>query len=119
MASTICAATFPIPGTVNKGIADIPDADRARLVLQFVADAATPALEIEGAVPVANFRVEAPIIGDGRDWAEARYWLLPVPSAEATEAVQKAVAAAASDDRQYVTVLKSQFGDFLELVQAI
>jgi len=118
MASTICAATFPIPGTVNKGIADIPDADRARLVLQFVADASTPALEIEGAVPVANFTVEAAIIGDGRSWAEARYWLLPVSSAAATDAVRKAVAGAAADDRQYVTVLKPQFGDFLELLQA-
>lgn len=119
MASTICAATFPIPGTVNKAIADIPDADRARLVLQVVADPSTPALEIDGAVPVANFRIEASIIGDGREWTEARYWLLPVPTAEATDAVQKAVAAASNDDRQYVTLLKPQFGDFLELLQAI
>jgi hypothetical protein len=118
MASTICAATFPLPETINRGVVDLPDSARARLVLQLVADSAAPPLEIQGAVPVAVFRVEGVIIGDGRAWAEARWWLLPMPSADAADTVRAAVTAAGCDDAQYVTVLKPQFGDFLELLAA-
>jgi hypothetical protein len=113
MASTICAATFPRPDSINRSVLDLADADRAHLVLQLVGDATAPALDIDGAVPLANFDVEGVIIGDGRAWAEARWWLLPSASAET---VRSATAGASSDGDQYVVLLKPQFGDFVELV---
>jgi hypothetical protein len=115
MARTICAATFPQPDTINRAAIDVPDAGQTQLVMQVVADAATPSLDIDGAVPVATFDVEGVVIGDGRTWAEARWWLLPSGS---VEALQAAAAAATSESDQYVTLLKPQFGDFLELLAA-
>ncbi len=113
MASTICAATFPQPDSINRAVLDVADAAKSHLVLQVVTDPGTPALAIDGAVPLAIFDVEGVVIGDGRPWAEARWWLLPSASADT---VREAAAAVSSTDDQYVTLLKPQFGDFVELV---
>ena len=114
MKFTIVAATFPQPDTVDRSLIDSDTTPESQMLLQFVADADAPDVEIPGAQRIATFDVEGVAIGDDRTWAEARWDLLPAGAT--VEDVQAATEAAATDTDRYVLLLKPQLGDFLRAV---
>ncbi|HVT21334.1 MAG TPA: hypothetical protein VHE57_08110, partial [Mycobacteriales bacterium] len=114
MKFTIVAATFPRAETVDRSLVDTDTTHEQLMLLQVVADAAAPEVEIPGATRIGTFDFEDNVIGDERKWAEARWDLLP-PNTSA-ETIREATAAAATDGDRYVVVLKPQLGDFLRAV---
>jgi hypothetical protein len=114
MKFTIVAATFPQPDSVDRSFADTDTTHEQLMLLQFVADAAAPEVEIPGAQRIGTFDIEGVAIGDERTWAEARWDLLPASTT--AEEVRAATDAAATDTDRYVVLLKPQLGDFLRLV---
>jgi hypothetical protein len=101
MKSTIVNATFPRPGF------EPPDHVRSAtdgagiLLLEVVADAATPELAATvGSVPVGRFDVEDLIVGDGRRWAEARFDLVAPDVAD-----ELAAAGTVRTDDRYAVLL--------------
>jgi uncharacterized protein (DUF1330 family) len=106
MASTIVAATYPQPGTVHAATG-IRDDDL--LLLQVVADAATPDVATAGCTALARFDVDAVVIGDGRTWAEARWHVLPVVE---LDTVRDAVTAQPSAADRYVIAMRPFINEF-------
>ncbi|HWC33421.1 MAG TPA: hypothetical protein VG650_01220 [Mycobacteriales bacterium] len=114
MKFTIVSATFPQPETVDRSLLDTDTSPESLLLLQVVADAAAPEVELPGARRVGTFTIEDNVIGDDRKWAEARWDLLP--SSTSAEAIREATDAAATDIDRYVLTIKPQLGDFLRAV---
>jgi len=114
MKFTIVSATFPQPDTVDRSLIDTDTTPDQLLLLQVVADADAPEVEIPGATRIGTFTVEDNAIGDERKWAEARWDLLP--AATTAEQVREATAAAETEGERYVVLLKPQLGDFLRAV---
>jgi hypothetical protein len=114
MKFTIVSATFPQPETVDRSLVDTDTTPESLMLLQLVADASTPDIDLLGAQRIANFDVEGVAIGDDRTWAEARWDLLPATAT--AEDVRAATAAAATEGDRYVVLLKPQLGDFLRAV---
>ena len=114
MKFTIVAATFPQPDTIDRSLIDADTTAESLMLLQVVADADAPEVEIAGARRIGKFTIEDVAIGDERKWAEARWDLLPASTT--AEEVREATAAAETDTDRYVTLLKPQLGDFLRAV---
>jgi hypothetical protein len=114
MKFTIVAATFPQPDTIDRSLSDTDTTYEQLMMLQVVADADAPEVEIPGATRIGTFTVEDHVIGDERKWAEARWDLLPASAT--AEQVRDATEAAATDGERYVVLLKPQLGDFLRAV---
>jgi hypothetical protein len=114
MKFTIVSATFPRPDTIDRSLADTDTTPDQLMLLQVVADAAAPEVEIPGATRIGTFDFEDNVIGDERKWAEARWDLLPANTS--AEVIREATEAAATDSDRYVLALKPQLGDFLRAV---
>lgn len=114
MKFTIVAATFPRPDTVDRSFVDTDTTHEQLMLLQVVADADAPEVEIPGATRIGTFDFEDNVIGDERKWAAARWDLLPTTTS--AEAIREATVAAATDGDRYVLALKPQLGDFLRAV---
>jgi hypothetical protein len=114
MKFTIVAGTFPQPDTVDRSFADTDTTPESLMLLQMVADAGAPEVEVPGARRIAAFDIEDVFIGDDRKWAEARWDLLP--ASVTAEQVREATAAAETDGDRYVLLLKPQLGEFLRAV---
>jgi hypothetical protein len=114
MKFTIVAATFPQPDTIDRSLSDTDTTYEQLMMLQVVADADAPEVEIPGATRIGTFTVEDHVIGDERKWAEARWDVLPASAT--AEQVREATEAAATDGERYVVLLKPQLGDFLRAV---
>ncbi|HVV75752.1 MAG TPA: hypothetical protein VHC43_06910 [Mycobacteriales bacterium] len=114
MKFTIVAATFPRPDTIDRSLVDTDTTHEQLMLLQVVADADAPEVEIPGATRIGTFDFEDNVIGDERKWAEARWDLLP--SNTSAEAIREATAATATESERYVVALKPQLGDFLRTV---
>ncbi|HVT64827.1 MAG TPA: hypothetical protein VHD81_06725 [Mycobacteriales bacterium] len=114
MKFTIVSATFPQPDTIDRSLIDTDTTYEQQMLLQVVADADAPEVQIPGATRIATFTVEDNVIGDDRKWAEARWDL--VPATVSAETVRAATEAAATDGDRYVLLLKPQLGDFLRAV---
>ncbi|MBV9487938.1 MAG: hypothetical protein JO246_18030 [Frankiaceae bacterium] len=99
MASTIVAATYPRVETIYP----VRLADEELLLLQLVADDAAPGIATPGCRPLATFRVDAVIIGDGRTWAAARWHAIPAAD---VGAVRDAIATQDWDDGCYAVVMQ-------------
>lgn len=82
MASTIVMATFPVDGEPVPEQVSGAGSD-LRLLLQVVADAsAADASDGIASTHIGRFAVEGCMIGDGREFAEARYDLISKPAAD-------------------------------------
>jgi hypothetical protein len=114
MKFTIVAASFPQPDTIDRDLIDTDTTPESHLLLQVVADADAPEVEIPGARRIGTFTIEDVAIGDDRKWAEARWDLLPASAT--AEQVRDATAAAETEGDRYVLLLKPQLGDFLRAV---
>jgi hypothetical protein len=114
MKFTIVAASFPQPDTIDRGLVDSDTSPESHLLLQVVADAEAPEVEIPGARRIGTFTIEDVFIGDDRKWAEARWDLLPATAT--AEDVRAATEASASEADRYVLLLKPQLGDFMRAV---
>jgi hypothetical protein len=114
MQFTIVAGTFPQPDTIDRAMADLDTTAESHLLLQVVADADAPEVDVPGARRIGTFTVEDVFIGDERKWAEARWDLLPASAT--AEQVREATAAAETEGDRYVLLLKPQLGDFLRAV---
>lgn len=111
MKFTIVAGTFPQADTIDRAMADLDTTAESHLLLQVVADADAPEVDVPGARRIGTFTVEDVFIGDDRKWAEARWDLLP--SSATAEQVREATEAATAEGDRYVLLLKPQLGDFL------
>lgn len=98
MASTVVAATYPRPATVRA-----VDTAESLLLLQLVADDSAPDVATPGCRRLAEFDVDAVIIGDGRRWAAAR-WHVLAPAELA--GVRRSVAAQPDAGDRYVIVMQ-------------
>lgn len=107
---TIVMASFPTGGPSDAP----PPASGAdqRLLLQLVADPTAPDL---GAGPSAarlgRFEVEGTMIGDGRPWAEARWYAVDADAAE-----QLLAGEAVRDETSYAIVMDPQIDELMASV---
>jgi hypothetical protein len=108
MAFTIVTATFPRYDTA----ATVVQAT-GKLLLQLVADPATPELgaELAGAAAIGRFDVEGVVIGDDRRWAEARWHL--VDDRTAAELAARPTRTSATS---YALLLEPELDRIVELV---